>query len=226
MANCNSCSAPLPHDSLQCEYCGTLNDIDLSGVHRYTTHEPESSRLCPRCNVALRTIDLNVEGRFLIERCDSCLGLFFDPNELEALLDATVRNVFTVNRSELGAVIGSSGSFDHGVTYLKCPVCSQIMSRVNFGARSGVVVDRCKEHGVWLDAGELRQLFNWTKAGGRILDQERREQRKNEEASQEKERSRPVTGGDVTFDHHGTTITIDDHDIFYMLRSAIEFLLR
>lgn len=64
----------------KCEYCGSRNDVDLKGVHHYTTHEPESARRCPRCGVQLKTIDLKLDGRFLIERCDDCLGLFFDPD--------------------------------------------------------------------------------------------------------------------------------------------------
>jgi Zn-finger nucleic acid-binding protein len=47
------------------------------------------------------------------------------------------------------------------------------MNRINFGAQSGVIVDKCKEHGVWLDGGELRQLMEWIKAGGQILHQQK-----------------------------------------------------
>jgi Zn-finger nucleic acid-binding protein len=40
------------------------------------------------------------------------------------------------------------------------------MSRVNFGYRSGVVIDRCTNHGIWLDSGEITHLMEWKKAGG------------------------------------------------------------
>lgn len=33
------------------------------------------------------------------------------------------------------------------------------MARKNFGERSGIVVDVCKVHGVWLDRGELDALL-------------------------------------------------------------------
>lgn len=45
------------------------------------------------------------------------------------------------------------------VTYLPCPLCSVLMNRKNFGDRSGIVVDVCKAHGVWLDRGELDALI-------------------------------------------------------------------
>jgi Zn-finger nucleic acid-binding protein len=182
MANCSSCSAPLPPGSMQCEYCGSRNDIDLTAIHYHTTHELESPRSCPRCSVPLKSIDLRLGGSpFLIERCGGCLGLFFDPGELEALLEGSVSNVFEINRSQIDSINEARRSSDYGVSYIKCPECSQLMNRINFGARSGVIVDRCREHGVWLDGGELRHLMEWMKAGGKLLDQQLREERQKQE---------------------------------------------
>jgi Zn-finger nucleic acid-binding protein len=39
------------------------------------------------------------------------------------------------------------------------PSCGELMNRSLHGKRSGVVVDGCRDHGLWLDAGELRQLM-------------------------------------------------------------------
>jgi Zn-finger nucleic acid-binding protein len=230
VANCSNCSAPLPPNSIQCGYCGSRNDIDLKGVHYYTTHESESERICPRCTIRLETIDLKMEGKFLIERCDRCLGLFFDPGELEAVLHATVINVFTINRGELDSINAAMRGNDYGVTYIKCPVCSKIMNRVNFGAKSGVIVDRCKDHGVWLDGGELRHLFEWMKAGGKLLDQERREQLKKAEAKQEQENRHAQPAGGYsdypTFNTYGGPLRNDDPDLFDMVLSAIRIFTR
>jgi Zn-finger nucleic acid-binding protein len=63
-----------------------------------------------------------------------------------------------------------------------------MMNRINFGARSGAVIDRCKEHGVWLDAGELRQLCEWMKLGGKLLDKEKTEELKKGEIFLEERR--------------------------------------
>ncbi len=101
MSNCNNCSAPLPANSIICEYCGTRNDTDLKGVHKYTVQQPDTDRICPRCNISMKTIDLKIEGKFLIERCPDCLGLFFDIGELEALLKASVKNVYDVQRHKI-----------------------------------------------------------------------------------------------------------------------------
>ena len=234
MASCCNCSAPLPPDSIQCEYCGSRNDVDLKEVHHYTTHELESSRNCPRCNVQLKTLDLRLDGWFLIERCDDCLGLFFDPGELEALLEATVSNVFSINRCKLDQINTTVRSSEM-VSYLKCPICSKHMNRVNFGTKSGVIVDRCKDHGIWLDGGELRHLFEWMKAGGKLLQQERQEQQKKaEEQEQARERRRKqhqpglsaAYPDDTSFDLFGGTLRSSDPDLFDIVTSAIRFFTR
>jgi Zn-finger nucleic acid-binding protein len=228
--NCANCAAPLPVGSISCDYCGSRNDVDLKGIHFYTTHETDSDRICPRCSISLKTIDLKMNGRFLIERCDGCLGLFFDPGELEAVLEASVSNVFEINRSQLGQ-LNRAGSGDAlPVAYIKCPVCSQIMNRVNFGARSGVVVDRCREHGIWLDGGELRRLCEWMKAGGKLLDQERQEQLKKEQATAAKKRQLPdhpaLADDSGSFDLYSGTLRKEDPDLFAIIFKAIRFLAK
>jgi Zn-finger nucleic acid-binding protein len=231
VANCCNCSAPLPANSIRCEYCGSRNDIDLKGVHYNTTHKTDSDRICPRCSTALETIDLQIEGRFLIERCEQCLGLFFDPGELDALLQATVANVFTVNRGEMDVINATMRANDYPVCYLKCPVCTKLMNRVNFGAKSGVVVNRCKDHGVWLDGGDLRHLFEWMKAGGKLLEQERGE-RKLAEAERKQQPHSPAgwpagdAGNNATFDGYSGNLRNDDPDLFDMVLSAIRFFTR
>lgn len=232
MANCSSCSAPLPSNSIQCEYCGSRNDIDLAAIHYNTSHEIESPRSCPRCNIALKSIDLRLDGgTFFIERCDSCLGLFFDPGELEALLDKSVRNVFEVNRSLINTINQTRRSADYGVSYIKCPECSQFMNRVNFGAKSGVIVDRCKDHGVWLDGGELRHLMEWMKAGGKLLDQQVKEERQKQEVAEKRKResiaNEHASLGAVHEYGVGTqTWGTRDHDLLDSVCDVIGFLLR
>ncbi len=190
MAKCINCAAPLPPNSILCDYCGSRNDTDLMGVHTYTTHELESGRTCPGCSITLQTIDLKINGKFFIERCDQCMGLFFDPGELEALLDASVKHVYTINFKKLDNINKNMTPAQKKISYIKCPVCSKTMNRINFGSRSGVVVDCCKDHGIWLEGGELRHLFEWKKAGGTLLHEQRHvEILREQEIKKEKENS-------------------------------------
>jgi len=227
MAKCKSCSAPLPPNAILCEYCGTRNDTDLTGIHTYTTHELESTRICPKCQIAMKTIDLKLNGKFYIERCDQCMGLFFDPGELEVLLKASVKNVFHINRQKLDQINATMARQDQCVSYVKCPECHKVMNRVNFGSRSGVILDRCTEHGVWLDGGELRHLFEWMKAGGEILDQEVREaniRRKEKEQMAVKKRDTSLQMGGVHI--YDTEFTPGDTDLFQVVQGVVRWFMK
>lgn len=184
---CESCSAPLPPAETVCAYCGTRNSVDLECLHEYTVVGPDRARSCPRCDVPLDTVDLKIEGTFLLERCPRCFGLFFDPGEVEKLLESAVRNAFTIDYGSLGGLAETHAP--EVVRYGKCPVCGTLMNRVAFGARSGVVADRCKGHGVWLDGGELRRLLEWKKAGGVLLHEKLESERKEEAARLARERA-------------------------------------
>ena len=194
MARCNTCAAPLPPHTSVCEYCGSQSDIDLKSIHEFTTNKPESNRICPDCDIPLQTLDLEVEGKFYIERCDSCLGLFFDPGELEALMDKSVSNVFSIDRKRIDALVSEQSNRINRFAYRKCPVCRVFMQRVNFGHRSGVIADQCRSHGVWLDSGELKRLLDWKKAGGQLLHERVRQRREREKERQERLHAYPESG--------------------------------
>jgi Zn-finger nucleic acid-binding protein len=49
--------------------------------------------------------------------------------------------------------------------YRKCPSCGEPMLRRNFHESSGVVVDVCAAHGIWLDRGELASLIEFAATG-------------------------------------------------------------
>jgi len=190
MSNCTNCGAPMPAKSLVCPYCKTRHDVDLKGIHRHTTETPESDRICPRCNKPMPTIDLKIGEKFLIERCPDCMGLFFDPGELEALLEKSVSHVYDVDHSRMEELHQLKRHQDYPVTYIKCPVCRKLMNRINFGSQSGVIIDKCRNHGVWLDGGELRQLLEWTKAGGQIHHERKQLEMEKLKLQQEKDNLR------------------------------------
>jgi len=52
------------------------------------------------------------------------------------------------------------------VRYVPCPLCAKLMNRINFGKRSGVVVDSCAKHGTWFDGDELRRVVEFVRDGG------------------------------------------------------------
>jgi len=165
MPKCTSCSAPLPPSGIICKYCGTRNDIDLLDKNRSINLRPDLHRVCPVCKTQLKTINIGEKLPLYIERCDSCYGVFFDINELEEMIDFSVKGSQNVDLIKLFQITENPRYIDI-ITYRKCPVCTKTMNRKNFMGQSGVITDICAEHGIWLDSGELRQIMEWVKTGG------------------------------------------------------------
>ncbi len=47
------------------------------------------------------------------------------------------------------------------IHYRPCIACGKMMNRVNFGRVSGTVIDVCRGHGTFLDAGELHAIVTF-----------------------------------------------------------------
>jgi len=168
MATCTHCSAPLPANSNRCTYCNTRNDVDLVGRQAYSL-TGQSNRNCPHCKTPLQTIELHLDSKVEIDRCNDCFGLFFDSGKIELLLEHTVSDVYDINIKQLDNINSERYQADKQIKYIKCPTCQNFMLRRVFGYRSGVIIDQCKNHGIWLDSGEITHLLEWKKAGGQLL---------------------------------------------------------
>jgi Zn-finger nucleic acid-binding protein len=48
----------------------------------------------------------------------------------------------------------------------ECVRCGNIMNRVNFKGISGIIIDICGDHGVWLDNKELERIRSFIASGG------------------------------------------------------------
>lgn len=229
MAKCVSCGAPLPDNKVTCVYCGTRNDIDLQGIDYNTTHESDEQRICPRCDIPLKTIDLKIGGHFYIEKCDECHGMFFDNGELEEVLKNKVKDGGIVKRKLLNSLRElDSKSIDviAKKQYIKCPVCNKLMNRQSYAFKSGVVLNSCKDHGLWLDNGQLKTLFEWKKLGGETLAKEqgdrlekqktKEKERKNKELAIEKELDSDIHNSSYKNHRYGSSHSIGK-DIVSML---------
>jgi Zn-finger nucleic acid-binding protein len=185
--SCASCSAPLPARGVVCAYCGSRVDVDLRGWSHLQPSGLSEQLHCPDGHGALETLLLpGGDSPIELGRCPRCLGLFLPLGGLEQLLDRAVAPVWSVDHQLLHNLAEHPRAPSGPVRYRPCPSCSELMNRSLHGKRSGVVVDRCRDHGLWLDAGELRQLLEWARAGGAVLDQAWREQEARERAAQER----------------------------------------
>ncbi len=153
-----------PSSSLHCSGCGGDLGLEPIGV--------EGPLRCPRCVGATLTVFDTA-----IHDCAECGGQFVGQSALHTLL-ATPRRL-----GASGVVRSSSiapGGLDP-VRYLPCPECSALMNRKNFGQTSGIVVDVCKNHGVWFDTGELPRVMSFVADGG--LERERQRTAERSETS-------------------------------------------
>jgi len=82
-----------------------------------------------------------------------CRGLWFDAGELNLLAEEAGHDL-------------SPESLAHPAPDVRerprrCPRCRKRMEKARIGApgEQGVIVDRCRAHGLWLDAGELAAVM-------------------------------------------------------------------
>ena len=102
--------------------------------------------------------------------------MFFNPGEMEALLDARTNPLVWLDAEQIERINVDFGH-EREIVYRPCPMCSELMSHLNFGGRSGVIIDRCGTHGVWLEGSQLRRLTEWWRAGGKLIYQQNEEER-------------------------------------------------
>ncbi|ABF41518.1 hypothetical protein Acid345_2517 [Candidatus Koribacter versatilis Ellin345] len=195
--HCPNCGAAVSSDSSKCVYCNarlaTVSCPSCFGMmfigekfcshcgavaHRTETG-PDGKMLCPKCGEQeMKTIQV---GKSHFWECPACDGMW---------LDATTLQQICAEKEEQAAVIGMPTEprepvhVDTNFKYVPCPVCTQLMNRVNFARMSGVIVDVCKAHGTWFDKDELRRLVEFIRAGG--LDKARARQNADLEAQHER----------------------------------------
>lgn len=177
--NCPNCGAAVSSDATRCEHC----DSQLATVAcpscfgmifqgaKFCSHcgsqisraslESDKVLLCPRCRV--NTAFVAIGGNELRE-CPRCEGLWADVETLQQIC---------ADRERQSALLGTAMTIEPAsndkletVRYIPCPVCQELMHRVNFARCSAVIVDVCKPHGTWFDKEELRRVMEFIRAGG------------------------------------------------------------
>lgn len=174
---CGHCMAWNLAQAAHCQACGRAMQGDAVEEGRQKEHP------CPRCDtvlVARRYNDLDVD------ECDSCGGLMITPTMMDRLVES--RDKSTNLRLALPE---RPYEREQQVRYIKCPDCQKMMNRQAFGRISGVIVDVCKQHGVWFDPGELGQVLAFVERGGL----ERARERHADELAEQQRRLRSDQAG-------------------------------
>ncbi len=192
--NCPNCGGNVTSDSAFCRFCGTRlkteacpKCLGLMFVGaKHCTHcgenvvavaESDSDPgKCPRCDAGLGAISA---AGLVLGQCERCDGIWIDRPTFERVC---------AEQEKQAAVLAVIPPRTHPpvteIKYVPCPNCGSLMNRSNFARSSGVIVDTCREHGVWFDADELPKIVEFVRNGGidrqrekekRQLDDKRRE---------------------------------------------------
>lgn len=161
-AICPGCGARMAERARFCMECG----IAIQPQALYALAE---SAACPRCAGSLRQREL--AGAAIVE-CAACGGLWLTQARFdEFCASSEARETVGVALGHL-ARPGQVNQADAQVRYLPCIACGEFMMRRNFASVSGVILDVCRKHGVWLDHSELERVLAFVREGG--LDRARR----------------------------------------------------
>jgi Zn-finger nucleic acid-binding protein len=177
--------------SKHCPRCGTaaVQQEDVLSV----------AKKCPRCLTYMEFVSI---GDSKVLECEACLGLWLNTQAFEKIC---------ANKEQQSAVLGSASlagvertNLESKVNYVPCPECSQLMNRANFARCSGVIIDLCKQHGIWFDRNELSRIVEFIRSGGletarakekNALEDERRKL-KQEQLALDMQRSRILDFGE------------------------------
>jgi Zn-finger nucleic acid-binding protein len=180
---CPACFGRMSSDANFCMSCGVK-------ILAQTVAALPAKSACPRCKAELRT--RQVGANTLVE-CGSCAGLWVEPQLLERLCsDVSARKSIAEVLGKLAVPKPQTRALAEG--YIPCPNCKEPMNRKNFGSISGVLIDVCREHGVWLDHGELERALSFAETGG-LIEARRREVTELERRKQRAQSDAPTTGG-------------------------------
>jgi Zn-finger nucleic acid-binding protein len=90
--------------------------------------------------------------------------LWLDPESLQRLSDSREEQAgIVIMLASRAPAVATPADI---VRYVPCPRCERLMNRKNFAQSSGVVLDVCAKHGVWLDRGELERVLGFVSGGG------------------------------------------------------------
>jgi len=188
---CGSCGAIVDSEAAGCEYCGSdiVRDpgkLSLICPECYARCH-EKARFCTACGVSFRPEQVRIEGHeqpcpvcevlmpaqqiggIGLNECLECHGLWVPGESFDLLVSRAIESQRNARPEELLARkprAKGANPASQSVAYRRCPECQAYMQRRNFQKSSGVIVDRCVEHGSWLDADELEQIAGFILSGG------------------------------------------------------------
>ncbi|EDM78160.1 hypothetical protein PPSIR1_00465 [Plesiocystis pacifica SIR-1] len=154
---CPACMTRVSDHARFCHHCG-------HGLTSEAQVGALSELPCPSCGGEQRMHERLFDSDRVMFECSRCAGLWLEIGTFTQTIAETEANA----RAGGGPVAWRPGTLEIRTEGLRraCPVCATEMPRRHFGKHSGVIVDYCVDHGVWLDVGELSHILEWIREGG------------------------------------------------------------
>jgi Zn-finger nucleic acid-binding protein len=117
--------------------------------------------LCIHCSSPLNALEL--EGQSVVA-CPTGHGVWLSRSQLDSLTEDNTDDAS--DEAEQTAWSASADAPDEMSSgrFRPCPVCSKTLRKDNWKYGSGVVVDVCDAHGIWVDKNEIDHIEAWTEA--------------------------------------------------------------
>jgi Zn-finger nucleic acid-binding protein len=148
--SCPSCFALIFKGAAYCPHCGNRTERAAGA---------QTTERCPGCHEPMREVRVGVND---LRECAACGGLWVDAAAFERICADGEARAAVLARWPAREATTTSAT----VRYRPCVVCRKMMNRLNFGRMSGTVIDVCRGHGTFLDAGELHQIAEFIHSGG------------------------------------------------------------
>ncbi|MEZ4269374.1 MAG: zf-TFIIB domain-containing protein [Myxococcota bacterium] len=145
---------------------------------------------CPGCGTVTDIVALGTRETE-VDVCPACSGVWLDAQEIGELVERPL--IMRPKLSDIAREVRAMMKHvPDPVIYKRCARCDSVMSRVNFAGVSGVVVDECRAHGMWLDRGELQRIRQFIQLGGLEITESRARERIREDARSQASSRAPV----------------------------------
>jgi Zn-finger nucleic acid-binding protein len=122
--------------------------------------EGAGMKTCPRCQIELKEQSF---GDLRVDMCPTCEGSWWEDEDDE--LGQVMRledPIKALEGSELAPILVQDKLPPSSLEApAACPVCSKIMDRYRYLMISEIWLDRCPDHGIWLDDGELSAIVDY-----------------------------------------------------------------
>ena len=110
---------------------------------------------CPKCSAAM---ELVYYSRIEVDRCTSCGGLWFQPEELKRLRDDVWMADYIIDTGDK-----AKGKVANAIKDYHCPTCNATMLHESDPNQTHITYESCPNgHGTYLDSGELTDLVKKT----------------------------------------------------------------